>query len=523
MNGKREQAIFKKPVAMSAAEGDTFDLVKSLSKNEVVLIRKRISFYGKPGDNTILLQLFDALYKMPVYEAFHLKKFKSLSKQKAILWERILLILQSSEEKEIELLINRKLDFIHLLINRNLKKQAYREIQKVKQLCRKYDLLHQEAIAHLYEASVTNYMNSLDFIAMVEKAIVESEKNQRDLGYLGDGRVYYLRLLLEERLQSVRNKKFPFNYFTDHPLYQSDISTLPFSAAMDIANTIGKVSYLQKDYESCYRIQSIIMRRMEGKPVQPQIRWNWLRNRIALHEEAEKPDRWKPELVEMEKLVKGTFKNDLLREAVVIDARLRYTFLLVATSIQNRQKKLAIQANEAALSKAKDFISSYPAPIYDTLVAFLFANILKIYFDRNDHVNFTNLHLMFDMKVPRKVVPDIHAVFRIFLPIIHFNNNKNGDVLRTATGLRSFAKNDKKNNHNLDHMLATLMLNLAEATDNVSLNKVEKVKEEIGLLKEFELKVKKLKGNEDPHTLSVCTMFDLEAWANKKVIELKSI
>jgi tetratricopeptide (TPR) repeat protein len=121
-----------------------FQLVKSLKKSE----KRNFKLYVKrnsASENLKIIQLFDALDKMEVYDEVQLlKKNKGLSKQqlsnsKAHLYKQILSSLRLiRHENNIEIQLHEQLDHAEILYNQGLYLQSLKVLDRIKEYARDY-------------------------------------------------------------------------------------------------------------------------------------------------------------------------------------------------------------------------------------------------------------------------------------------------------------------------------------------------------------------------------------------------
>jgi hypothetical protein len=119
-----------------------FQLVKSLKKSE----KRNFKLYVKrnsSSENLKIIQLFDALDRMEVYDEVHLlKKNKGLSKQqlsnsKAHLYRQILSSLRLiRHENNIVIQLHEQLDHAEILYNQGLYLQSLKLLDRIKEYAR---------------------------------------------------------------------------------------------------------------------------------------------------------------------------------------------------------------------------------------------------------------------------------------------------------------------------------------------------------------------------------------------------
>jgi hypothetical protein len=123
-----------------------FQLIKSLGKAEKrnfkLFIKRKSS-----GEDLKIIQLFDALDKMPDYDEVQLLKNKSIRKQqlsnmKAHLYKQILSSLrQIKDESNIDIQLHEQMDYARILFNRGLYLQSLRMLEKMKETAITYNQL----------------------------------------------------------------------------------------------------------------------------------------------------------------------------------------------------------------------------------------------------------------------------------------------------------------------------------------------------------------------------------------------
>src|SRR5688572_5918451 len=118
-----------------------FQLIKSLEKSE----KRNFKLYVKRnsgGEDLKIVQLFDALDKMPEYDESRLLKNRSFNKQqlsniKAHLYRKILSSLRLIKDTDnIDLQLHEQMDHARILYNKGLYLQSLKVLDKMKELAR---------------------------------------------------------------------------------------------------------------------------------------------------------------------------------------------------------------------------------------------------------------------------------------------------------------------------------------------------------------------------------------------------
>ncbi|MBN8836301.1 MAG: hypothetical protein J0I09_03525 [Sphingobacteriia bacterium] len=136
-----------------------FQLIKSLDKGE----KRNFKLYATRnagGEDLKIIQLFDALDKMEVYdEALLLQKNKSIKKQqlsnmKAHLYKQILSSLRLIEDGNIDIQLHEQLDFARILYNKGLYLQSLKVLDKLKETARKHQQITYQLQAVIFEKKI---------------------------------------------------------------------------------------------------------------------------------------------------------------------------------------------------------------------------------------------------------------------------------------------------------------------------------------------------------------------------------
>ena len=127
------------------SKDELFQLIKTLEKAEKrnfkLFVRR-----NSAADDLKIIQLFDALDKMEVYdEELLLKRHSSIRKQqlsnlKAHLYRQVLSSLRIiRQEENIDMQLHEQLDYVRVLYNKGLYSQSLKLLQKIKELARSYN------------------------------------------------------------------------------------------------------------------------------------------------------------------------------------------------------------------------------------------------------------------------------------------------------------------------------------------------------------------------------------------------
>ena len=127
------------------SKDELFQLIKTLEKAEKrnfkLFVRR-----NSAADDLKIIQLFDALDKMEVYdEELLLKRHSSIRKQqlsnlKAHLYRQVLSSLRIiRQEDNIDMQLHEQLDYVRVLYNKGLYSQSLKLLQKIKELARSYN------------------------------------------------------------------------------------------------------------------------------------------------------------------------------------------------------------------------------------------------------------------------------------------------------------------------------------------------------------------------------------------------
>lgn len=137
-----------------------FQLIKSLEKAE----KRNFKLYMKrnsAGGDLIIVQLFDALDKMTLYdEASLLKKNKAIKKQqlsnlKAHLYKQILSSLRLlKDESNIDLQLHEQMDYARILYNKGLYLQSLKVLEKIREMAGQYNQFTYKQQALFFEKKI---------------------------------------------------------------------------------------------------------------------------------------------------------------------------------------------------------------------------------------------------------------------------------------------------------------------------------------------------------------------------------
>jgi len=159
-----------------------FLLIHSLEKNE----KRNFKLFMKgnsTGDSPKVIQLFDALDKMTVYnEEQLLSKNKSITKVqlsnlKAYLFKQILASLRSSKyENNIQLQLHELMDHARILYNKGLYLQSLKVLERMKELSKVYNQVsYMQQIIH-FEKKIENLYITRSMHNRAEMLAIESEQ-----------------------------------------------------------------------------------------------------------------------------------------------------------------------------------------------------------------------------------------------------------------------------------------------------------------------------------------------------------
>lgn len=537
-------------------ERDLFDLIRSLSKDEIASIKKRFYVYEKDAKSAMLYKLFEAYLDLPVFDESRLRKtFDGFSRLKGRLWDRIMEILQSIEQQEVEVVVNRKLDYVHLLIKKDLKEQAYQLIQEIKDLCHQYDLHYQYALALKYEASIVNYIADKDILISLASLISDLESIDQTIEKFHKARLTNLDFLHAEISNDFGLGRTDFDYgsFLKDVPSEAEFADMPLQTAVERATPIIKAYYhdalveenkksaksANESFNKAFQVQGYIEERFNDKhyyvskgkeKIQKHnhithghiVLWNWLRNQLAMYEDTQNLERISTNIKAMERLLDAYFKNDQLRTLVLLDIKQRYWFLSLKHGQLSEPQQLEAQQNLAkAKSEVEAVIKKYPSEIRNQLMIYQLANLLNVYAGEDDVDNFVQYFEIYKKQVIGGRVQNIKDALLKFetamlLDKVLFSSQSDkykGLLEKSIVQLSNFVnRQENKELYGLDKEIIRIMEKLP---------KLKTTHDKVGVMGDFVDAIEVLVQERDTYTMNMFRYLDWIAWGKEIIEKLK--
>ena len=484
---------------------DLFDLIKSLTPAEKKLVRQHAFTYKKDGDN-ILHQLFTAIDKQPKYDETTIKKKTSnLSNRKKELWEKIMIVLQMSEQTIAQVAARRKLDFAHILIKKQLFNQAELLAEEVNKWSSENEQPYFKGMALQYLTNIVQQTHNTHMHSQANSLQKELIKNAEEITLTIQAYDFYLRVAqLDSDTNFIRDikihqeaEKFLSDKFIDLPVQKMSLMT-----ATMYTDAKSTIYYILRNYQASVAIENEMEKKFLAHPLNTLLHKtayrNFLINRINPLDHTNEYTTWEKTLTAYKQLIDTSFPNDLLSKA---------SYYVFAFWYHYRFDKFKTAPH--FIQETENFYTQFRNPEIEKTFLLLQWNFVIAFFDLGD-LDKAWLHCsQWINNTSNDVMPDVQEFMRLFFLFILLEKKEEAYLASRIKQYEKLIRTKNKSLYAFDMLVIAFIKKITKAK-----GRIEQRDSWRWLLEE----INNLSKAQDIYTIEVLSTFDFREWIKRNKI-----